>query len=136
MSATVAAHPVTGNVITVSPNNPLFGTVRLDSVETSFKDGFMNKSKRSAFIRGSIEDLESMNYRVGSVIQGKIIKIEGFQPFYPGQSPKINPTTSEIILTDGKETFLQFQFTQDSNAQDTRILEAALVAEENTEQHV
>ena len=130
---TVAAHPETGNVITPSANNEEYGTVRVDSIETTFKNGFMNKAKRSAFIRGRQVDLESLNLKEGSKMNGKIIKMEQHTPFFDGQDPKINPTTGEVVLTDGKETYLQFEFTDSQEATD-RFIYADEVVEETVEQ--
>lgn len=124
---TVASHPETGNIITPSTKNPEYGTIRVDSVETTFKNGFMNKSKRSAFIRGEIVNLESLNLKEGSQMNGKIIKTESFEPFFEDQECKINPTTGEVVLTNGRETFLQFEFTTDVNASDTFLPEPELV---------
>ncbi len=121
----VAVHPTTGLVITPSKKNPEWGTVRVDSENTSFSNGMMNVSKRSAFIRGRIEHLTARGLRGGQTLPGKIQKQESFNPFYEGQSPKINPTTNEVVLTEGKETYLQFEYTEDVNALDIWVKETA-----------
>ena len=38
-----------------------------------------------------------------------------------GQQPKINPQTNEQVLTNGRPTYLEFQYTEDSNAHDMWI---------------
>ena len=114
----VAQHPETGAVITPSTNNPAFGTIRLDSEHKSMEKGFVNIQKRSAFVRGRIEDLNALDLKSGQSLPGKIIKRESFEPFYEGQAPKINPTTAEIVLTNGRETYLEFVYTEDDNATD------------------
>jgi len=114
----VVAHPETGAVITVSKNNSQYGTIRLDSENVSLEGKFMNKSKRTAFIRGKVEDLQSLGYKAGQTLGGKIMKKESFSPFYEGQRPKINPSNGEIILTNGEETFLDYTYTSDANALD------------------
>ena len=138
MPVQVIAHPETGSVITASVNKPDYGTFRVDSVENTFKGGFMNRSKRTAFIRGLITNLESLNLRAGQTLPGKIIKRESFVPFFDGQNPKINPTTSEVVLTDGRETFLEYEYTTDIEAQDSwvaePVTEVAPVAENATQQ--
>jgi len=117
----VIAHPETGAVITVSKNNSQYGTIRLDSENVSLEGGFMNKSKRTAFIRGKVSDLQSLGYKAGQTLGGKIMKKESFSPFYEGQRPKINPSNGEIILTNGEETFLDYTYTSDANAADVWV---------------
>ena len=109
----VAKHPVTGNVITISEKNPEFGTIRLDAEQNVFSDGFFSVQKRTAFVRGRLVDLESLNLKDGQVLAGQIVRKESFEPFYEGQTPKINPTTNEVVLTDGRPTYLEFEYTED-----------------------
>jgi len=125
----VVAHPETGAIITVSKNNSQYGTIRLDSENVSLEGKFMNKSKRTAFIRGKVEDLQSLGYKAGQTLGGKIVKKESFSPFYEGQSPKVNPSNGEIILTNGEETFLDYTYTADNNALDTWVGSTNKVAE-------
>lgn len=111
----VVKHPTTGNIVTAG-SNPEYGTVRVDSETVSYTNGYMNKSRRTAFIRGRVSDLESMNFKDGQRMIGIIQKQESFSPFYDGQTPKINPSTSEVILKDGKEVYLQYEYIEDTNA--------------------
>ena len=117
----VASHPTTGAVITVSTNNPEYGTIRLDEETIQFQNNFMNKSRRSVFIRGKVADLESLGYKANQALAGKIIKRESFEPFYEGQEPKMNPTTQEVVLKDNKPVYLEFIYTLDAKAQDVWV---------------
>jgi len=117
----VTPHPATGAVITVSKNNSQYGTIRVDSESVSLENGFVNRSKRTAFIRGKVEDLQSLGYKAGQVLHGKILKKESFSPFYEGQKSKINPNNGEIILTNDRETFLDYTYTSDANALDVWV---------------
>ena len=129
--AKIVAHPETGLLITPSVNKPEFGSIRIDSQQKVFSNGFMSVQKRTAFVSGRIEDLETMNLRAGMVLPGKIIRIESFSPFYTAgvngatrtQEPKINPTTGEEVLTDGRPTYIKFMYVEDKNAQDYWISE-------------
>lgn len=112
---TVAKHPETGNIITPG-KNPEWGSIRVDAETVSMENGILNKSKRSAFIRGKIADLTDMNFKEGQKLTGIIQKQEQYNPFYEGQAPKINPTTGEVVLKDGRETYLQYVYTSDVNA--------------------
>lgn len=121
---TVIAHPTTGEVITKSTSKPDFGTIRVDSETKSFENGFINVSKRTAFLRGRLVDLESLGLTAGSKLPGQIVRQESFNPFFTAgengaletQKPKSNPTTKEIVLKDGKAVYMQQVFTQDTNA--------------------
>lgn len=127
MPVKVVAHPVSNLVITPSATKPEYGTFRVDSEQKTFINGFMNNSKRSAFIRGKIVDLNTLGLTAGKVMPGQIIKEESFSPFYDNQSPKINPTTAEVVLKDGRESYIQYVYTTDMSASDTWIGETNVV---------
>lgn len=77
-----------------------------------------------------MEDLEAFGLTEGQELIGKIIKKESFAPFYDGQQPKINPQTNEQVLTNGRPTYLEFQYTEDTKAHDMWIDEENEVEEE------
>lgn len=121
----VIAHPETNLVITPSTKTEGFGTIRVDSTHKSFEGGFLNVSNRTAFIRGRMEDLEGLGLRAGQTLQGVIVKKESFEPFYEGQTPKQypegamkegQPVGGQTILTNGKETYLQYEYTSNPKA--------------------
>ena len=121
------SHPVTNLVITPSTNNPEWGTVRLESEQVTFANNVMNKNKRVAFIRGEIKNLEQVFKKAEQPFQGKIIYRNSFTPLYEGHKPKINPTTQEAVLTDGKMSYMESIYTEDASAVDYWVKE--LVAE-------
>lgn len=125
----VVKHPETGLVITPSVNKPEFGTIRIDQEVNVFNNGFFAVQKRTAFVRGRITDLESLGLKDGSTLDGKIIRKESFEPFYENQEPKINPQTNEVILTDGRPTYLEFEYTEDKDASDHWVAESNEVEE-------
>ena len=127
--AVVVKHPETGLIITPSVNKPEFGTIRIDQEANVFNNSFFVVQKRTAFVRGRITDLESLGLKDGSTLDGKIIRKESFEPFYENQEPKINPQTNEVILTDGRPTYLEFEYTEDKNASDHWVAESNEVAE-------
>lgn len=112
---TVAKHPETNQVITASTKNKEWGTIRLESETVSIVNNMLTKRKRSAFINGKLTDLKAMNFKEGDILPGIIQKQESFNPFYETQSPKTNPTTGEVVLTDGKETYINFLYVADSS---------------------
>lgn len=138
MSVKVVAHPESGQVITVSTKNPKYGTVRLDESHTSFENGFVNTQKRTAFLRGEVEQLEALGLNAGQKLQGKIIKRESYAPFYEGQSPKIYPDGSDRagqpVLKNGRETYLEYVYTASNTADpDVWVGEDIVVASEQAQ---
>ena len=85
------------------------------------ENGFFNKSSRSAFIGGKLEDLKSAGFKANQILPGKIIRKTSFEPQYEGHQPKVNPTTGEKVLVNGRETYFQDVYTQDMNACDTWV---------------
>lgn len=117
----VAIHPETKLVITKNENKPEFGTIRLDQAVVSMENGFLNKSKRCAFIAGKLEDLEAMGYTAGLVLDGQIVRIESHTPQYEGQNFKINPETQEAVRVDGQLVYFKDTYTEDLSAKDTLL---------------
>lgn len=121
-TVTVVAHPETGKIITPSSNNPDWGTVRVDSESVEFTNGILNKRNRTAFIRGEIKNLAGVFTRAGQIMQGKIVKHTSKTPFYKGQNPVMNPTTSEVVMRDGAPFYQNYEFTTDLSATDNEVL--------------
>lgn len=97
-----------GSIVRPSETNPEIGSIQVK--DTSIKlgiNGFVQKNNRSAFIRGNIKDLNALNLKDGQNLSSvfgnkKMIVKESTTPFYPGQNPKINPQTSELIKHKGE----------------------------------
>lgn len=117
----VVAHPETGAIITPSTKNLEWGTFRVDSENISMENGILNLSKRSAFIRGKIEQLNQLGLKAGQSLPGKIVKRESFEPFYEGQPAKINPTTNEVVLTNGRPTYIEFVYSANAESPDVWV---------------
>jgi hypothetical protein len=118
---TIVAHPETNEVVTQNPNKPEYGSIRVDQIITTMENGFLNRSKRVAFIGGKLEDLKELGYKANQVLPGKLVVKESTTPFYAGQSPKINPETGEVMLSNGQEIYRQTVYTSDINAQDNLV---------------
>lgn len=114
----IIKHPIKGTVVTPRDSNPEYGAVRIDEEKTTIVNNFVNKSRRTAFLGGSTADLNAMNFKDGQIIAGTIVKQESFEPFFEGQSPKINPSTNEVVLKDGRPTFLNYIYSTDATALD------------------
>lgn len=105
---TVVPHPETGEIVTRSHNED-FGVVRLDQSTIVKRNNFVARSRRTVFLRGEY-DLMVELYGDKKTVPGKIIMRESFHPFYPNQEPKRKGAGGDIILTDGKPTYIEFVY--------------------------
>jgi len=121
-----------GNVIGVSENNPEYGYIRLEQVATQISnDGWLRNVKRSALIKGKVEDLIECAYKEGEVLPGKIIVMESFKPFNPvnpDRDLKIAGSTGIICRVDDQPIYRQTFYTTNANAVDE------LITHDNTEE--
>jgi hypothetical protein len=95
-----------------------YGYIRVESTQTSMENGFISSKKASALIRGKVEELKALGLKEGQSLSGKIIHKESTTPSYDGQSPKINPSTGEIMTSGGSPIFRESFFTANLNAND------------------
>lgn len=114
-----------GNVIGVSENNPEYGYIRIEQVATQISnDGWLRNVKRSALIKGKVEDLVDCAYQEGEVLPGKIIVVESFKPFNslsPDRDLKIAGSTGIICRVDDQPIYRQTFYTTNANAIDELI---------------
>lgn len=114
-----------GNIISVSPNNPEYGSIRVESVVNQINNqGWLKPVKRTAFIKGLIKDLHDANFKSGQVLPGRIIVKESFAPFNPinpEKNLKIAGETGIVCRVDDQPIYRQTFYTEDSNAQDELI---------------
>lgn len=108
-------------------------TIRLETTTMVSTNGYMNEQKRVAFVRMPNTVVEAfakfagvpqlaknapIEHPVATTLKGVLQVQESFEPFYAGQSPKINPSSGEVIEKDGKEVFRNTVFLSDENASD------------------
>jgi len=126
MNKVAVAADKNGNVIGISPNNPEYGWIRVEQNARVINDrGWLRNAKRSALIKGKVEDLVASNYKDGEEITGKIIVVESHEPFNP-ENPdrdiKIAGDTGVICRVDDQAIYRQTFFTPNVNAQDELIM--------------
>lgn len=111
-----------GTSIVLNEKNPEYASIALESNSFSMEGGFVNEEHRVAFLGGKTEDLQkfakAVNFQPDAMVEGKIIINEGFKEFYPGQDPKINPTTNAVITSEGKPVYRNYSYTTNEDAQD------------------
>ena len=75
-----------GNALTVSPKNPEYGWVAVESIQPTFSEGFMRLGRRVAFIAGTVKDLQAFGFTVNQELPGKIVVKEGLEPLNAGDA--------------------------------------------------
>lgn len=121
---TVAADK-NGNVIGVSTNNPEYGYLRVEQTATQINEqGWLRNVKRSALIKGKVEDLMNTGYKEGTQLPGKIVvreSLEPFNPVNPDRDLKIAGDTGVICRIDDEPIYRQTFYTSNLNAFDELI---------------
>jgi hypothetical protein len=126
MSKVVVTGDVNGNLINVYKNNPEFGSVRVEQNVMQVNDrGWLRSTKRTAYIKGKLTDLQEAGYSVGQKLPGKIVVMESFQPFNqenPDRDLKIAGDTGVICRVDDEPIYRQTFYTTNENAVDELIM--------------
>ena len=124
-SKVVVAADKNGNVIGVSTNNPEYGYVRIEQTSVTINnDGWLRNSKRSALLKGKMEDLLALNLKEGQELPGKIVVVESLTPFNPANPDrdlKIAGDTGIICRVDDQPIYRQTFYTMNPNAYDELI---------------
>jgi hypothetical protein len=126
MSKVVVTGDVNGNLINVYKNNPELGSIRVEQSVMQVNDrGWLRSSKRSAYIKGKVTDLQEAGYTKGQTLPGKIVVVESFQPFNqenPDRDLKIAGDTGVICRVDDEPIYRQTFYTTNENAVDELIM--------------
>lgn len=98
-------------VIRVSKTNPESASIMLkQSTMGSNDQGFIQEEVRVGFVKGTPDTLAKLGLKPGDDFNVKAFPVklvikEQFDPFYPGQEPKKNPKTDEVITSGGVEVY-------------------------------
>jgi len=125
MSKVVVTADKKGNIISVSENNPEFGSVRVEQTTTEINEkGWLRNAKRSAFIRGKVQDLIEMDFEEGQEIPGRIVVKESLTPFNteePDRDLKIAGDSGIICRIDDEPIYRQTFYSPKKDAEDVFI---------------
>ena len=123
----VKVHPETGAIYTVR-NNPEWCSIRVESIVLGNNEkGLFTLQKRVAFIRMQVAVADSLIVQ-GQLkperpfpFKGKIVIKESWEEFHPGQVPKVNPQTGEVIEYAGYPVYRATYFQSGEHAHDELI---------------
>lgn len=104
-----------------------------ESQEIVMEGGFIRKNKVTALLTLETSLATELAWKEGHQLPGKIVTTESFEPFYDGQECKINPTTKEAVLVDGKKVYRNSVYTDNLQACSSLIVsgkKASIEAEE------
>ena len=123
-----------------------FCSIRLTSSGfTIGASGIANATNKSALLRLRKEHLNAFLKYAGTsltdssneltkemptTLSGVLQVQESFEPFYEGQSAKINPSTNEVMQKDGKPIYRQTVFLGDAKAPDYMFVGEVVEEEE------
>jgi len=133
-------HPETNALFTIG-NNKEWCSIRVESSVLENDDGFWLLKTRSAKIRLQVELAKALISKgllkdgQGLPIKGQIIVRESFEPFYDGQTVKINPSTGEVIVYMDKPVYRQSIFTSNMDKRDMFIKDYWLSSMTAVNQH-
>lgn len=102
-------------LIKVSENKPEWGSVMVTQTTFVANNGIVNERKRTSYFRAELKTLkalESLGYLAegadlnASGVNQIIARKETYEPQYEGHQPKVNPSTGEVILVNGRNVYL------------------------------
>jgi hypothetical protein len=115
-----------GNIIGVSQNNPEYGYIRVEQTVNQISyDGWLRLSKRSAIIKGLVDDLLKAEFYQGQELPGKIVVKESLTPFNaaePDKNLKIAGDTGVICRLEDQPIYRQSFYTENPNEYDDLIM--------------
>lgn len=121
-----------GNIIGISQNNPEYGYIRVEHIANQISEGgWLRQVKRSALIKGKVEDLKAAGYKAGDQIPGQIVvreSLEPFNPVNPERDLKMAGDTGVVCTLDDQPIYRETYFTNNPYAIDQ------LIAHNNNEQ--
>jgi hypothetical protein len=114
-----------GNVIRQSANNSEYGYIRLQQNKVTFgNNGWVKKANVSTLLLGKLEDLQSLDFKVGDQMGGKIVIKEQLEPFNikdGDRDLKMAGQTGIVCCVDGQPIYRKTFYVADATAQDVLL---------------
>ncbi len=126
MNKTVVTSNEAGKVVIASENNPEFGYIRVTQKREVFDEstGFVTVKEIGALVLGTVADLESLGWRKGQLLDGKIIIKEQLKPFNNKNADrdyKIAGETGIVCCVDGQPIYARKVYTANTKAEDVLV---------------
>ncbi len=126
MNKTVVTSNEAGKVVIASENNPEFGYIRVTQKREVFDEttGFVSVKEIGALVLGTVVDLDSLGWRKGQFLDGKIIIKEQLKPFNTKNAErdyKVAGETGIICCVDGQPIYARKVYTANPKAEDVRV---------------
>ena len=150
MKAIVTKANGADSIIMVSKSNSEQAAIMLRSETLSANEqGFLQTEKRVGWIKGKTEEIQKLasilkegdDFNVKCALLGmgavKLVIKEATAPFYQGQTPKINPTTGEVVMHGGSPVYRQtLVVSQSSSDVDSKLItDKVTVVSETIKEH-
>lgn len=114
-----------GELVQVNQNKPDYASIQFQQTVRTISNGYLNVRKRVAFLASDVNSLndfiQSVGWKHGDEVPGRIRVEERREPFYPGQMPKINPTTGNMVMVDDAPVYYQAFWDETGNIEDIII---------------
>ena len=123
MKAIVTLAKGHSDVVMVSVNNPESASIMLVSETMSANDqGFLVTEKRVGLFKGETAKIKALGLKAGDNFSEKVFPVrlvikESHKPFFPGQEPKINPQTKEVVTSAGAPVYRQTLVVAETSAE-------------------
>lgn len=127
----IDAERIVDGIIVKSKNNPEYGSLSFSSVDLTIVGGFVNKTPRTAFLGGSIDDLKeitsSLKLKPGKDLENyEIVIKESTTPFFEGQDPKLGKSKGSeefdrIMTHNGAPIYRKYFLVVEESDSDTML---------------
>lgn len=115
MKAIVTLAKDHSDIVMISKNNPESAAIMLRNDVVSLNSaGFLQTEKRVGLLKGKTEEIRALaaGLKPGDDFSAKRFPVklviqESNTPFFDGQTPKINPSTAEIVTSNGSPVYRQ-----------------------------
>lgn len=109
-------------LVTVNPNNPDYGYIRVGQTLSRFSpEGWIKSENRSFLLKGKVSELQSCGLNVGAALPGKLVRQESLEPFDDYSQPKIAGESGVICKVDGQPIYSRVVYDATGTKEDVLI---------------
>jgi hypothetical protein len=118
----VEGDSATGSVVNVS-SNPMYGYITLSQTRNLINaNGFLEKKRVSFLLKGNIDQLQELDYKVGQELPGAIWVEESITPFRkPELDLKVAGDTGIVCTLNGDPIYRRTRYSENPKTADITI---------------